>query len=82
MMDYYQYTYQKSYDIMGENTPEYARYLGYLVGKDLYPDLEGTSFEDFFKETLEIGLKPMYEEYADMLRGSSSFIFNPEATTK
>ncbi|KAM5362410.1 hypothetical protein ACJA88_014040 [Fusarium oxysporum] len=82
MMDYYQFTYQKSYDIMGENTPEYARYLGYQVSKDLYPDMEGISFEDFFKETLETGLKPMYEEYADLLRGSSSFIFEGEATTK
>ncbi|KAM0228308.1 hypothetical protein ACHAPO_010852 [Fusarium lateritium] len=79
MMDYFQYTYQKSFDIMGENTPEYARYLGYQVGKDLYPDMEGISFEDFFKETLETGLKPMYEEYADLIRGSSSFVFNGEA---
>ncbi|TDZ58280.1 putative pinoresinol-lariciresinol reductase 3 [Colletotrichum trifolii] len=82
MMDYYQYTYQKSYDIMGENTPEYARYLGYLVGKDLYPDMEGISFEDFFQETLETGLKPMYEEHADMLRKFSSFVFKGAAATE
>ncbi|KAF5532473.1 isoflavone reductase [Fusarium mexicanum] len=82
MMDYYQFTYQKSYDIMGENAPDYARYLGYQVSKDLYPDMEGISFEDFIKETLEHGLKPMYEEYADMLRGSSSFIFDGEAIAK
>nr|XP_036577222.1 isoflavone reductase [Colletotrichum truncatum]KAF6784134.1 isoflavone reductase [Colletotrichum truncatum] len=75
MMDYFQFTYQKSYDIMGENTPTYARYLGYQIGKDLYPDLEGISFESFFKETLEVGLRPMYEEYADVMRASSSFIF-------
>lgn len=60
---------------MGENTPEYARYLGYQIGKDLYPDVKGTSFEDFFKETLETGLSPMYEEYAGLLRGSSDFIY-------
>ncbi|KAM0202652.1 hypothetical protein ACHAPA_009392 [Fusarium lateritium] len=80
MMDYYQFTYQESYDIMGENTPEYARYLGYQIGKDLYPDLEGISFEDFFKETLEYGLQPMYKEHADFLRKSSSFVFNGKAT--
>ncbi|KAF0635208.1 hypothetical protein FPSE5266_12219 [Fusarium pseudograminearum] len=80
MFDYCQLTYQKSFDIMGENTPEYARYLGYQIGKDLYPDVKGTSFEDFFKETLETGLSPMYEEYADSLRGSSNFIFKGEAT--
>lgn len=75
MMDYYQFTYQKSHNIMGENTPEYARYLGYQVGKDLYPDLEGISFESFFRETLETGLKPMCKEHADFLRESSSFVF-------
>lgn len=76
MMDYFQYTYQKSYDIMGENTPEYARYLGYLIGKDLYPDFKGISFEDFVEHTLEHGLEPMYEEYGDMMRATSSFVFN------
>ncbi|QPC78125.1 hypothetical protein HYE68_008877 [Fusarium pseudograminearum] len=79
MFDYCQLTYQKSFDVMGENTPEYARYLGYQIGKDLYPDVKGTSFEYFFKETLETGLSPMYEEYADSLRGSSDFIFKGEA---
>ncbi|KAL3608856.1 hypothetical protein FPOAC2_03867 [Fusarium poae] len=48
MIDYCSYTYQKSYDIMGERTPEYASYLGYQIGKDLYPDMERISFEDFF----------------------------------
>ncbi|KAF5241430.1 hypothetical protein FAUST_3860 [Fusarium austroamericanum] len=80
MFDYCQLTYQKSFDVMGENTPEYARYLGYQIGKDLYPDVKGTSFEDFFKETLETGLSPMYEEYAGLWRGSSDFIFKGEAT--
>jgi hypothetical protein len=77
-MDYYHFAYQKSYDIMGENTPEYARYLGYQISKDLYPDLEGISFEDFLKETLETGLKPMYKEHADFLRETSSFVFKGE----
>lgn len=80
MMDYYQYTYQKSFDIMGENTPEYARYLGYLIGKDLYPDFQGISFEDFIKHALENGLEPMYEEYGDMIRQNSSFVFKGEGT--
>ncbi|KAM0295306.1 hypothetical protein ACHAPM_010832 [Fusarium culmorum] len=82
MFDYCQLTYQKSFDVMGENTPEYARYLGYQIGKDLYPDVKGTSFEDFFKETLETGLSPMYEEYAGLLRGSSDFIYQGEATVE
>lgn len=74
-MDYYQYTYQKSFDIMGENTPEYARYLGYLIAQDLYPDMKGISFEEFFMETLEKGLQPMYEEYAGQMPTTSPFIF-------
>ncbi|PNH73928.1 hypothetical protein VD0001_g3637 [Verticillium dahliae] len=81
MMDYFQYTYQKSYDIMGENTPEYARYLGYLIGKDLYPDLQGISFEEFVRHTLEHGLEPMYEEYGDLIGATSSFVFKREAAT-
>ncbi|KAM0369848.1 hypothetical protein ACHAPY_010872 [Fusarium culmorum] len=82
MFDYCQLTYQKSFNVMGENTPEYARYLGYQIGKDLYPDVKGTSFVDFFKETLETGLSPMYEEYAGLLRGSSDFIYQGEATVE
>jgi hypothetical protein len=56
-------------------TSEYARYLGYLTGKELYPDLKGISFEDFFEETLGTGLEPMYEEHADWLRTNRVFVF-------
>jgi hypothetical protein len=80
-MDYYQYTYLKSFDIMGENTPEYARYLGYLIGKDLYPDIKGISFEDFVQETIEKGLEPMYEEHHDWLRATSTFVFKGASAT-
>ncbi|CAH0055650.1 unnamed protein product [Clonostachys solani] len=38
--------------IRGDNSPECARYLGYLIGKDLYPDLQGESLEQFMKDTL------------------------------
>ncbi|CCF44437.1 isoflavone reductase [Colletotrichum higginsianum] len=53
--------FQKSWDLRGDNTPEYARYLGYQVAKDLYPDFKGISFEDYCKEALEGRLKPLYE---------------------
>lgn len=75
-MDYFQYTYQRSFDIMGEDTPDYARYRGYLIGKDLYPDIEGFSSADFVRETLDHGLEPMYEEHSELLRATSSFVFN------
>ncbi|KAK1988411.1 isoflavone reductase [Colletotrichum cereale] len=53
--------YRKSWGLRGDNTPEYARYLGYQIGKDLYPDLTGKSFEGFCKEALQGKLKPIYE---------------------
>jgi len=45
--------YQTSKYFRADNTRENALYLGYLDGKELYPDFKGTSFEAFFKETLE-----------------------------
>jgi uncharacterized protein YbjT (DUF2867 family) len=41
--------YKISYGIRGDNTPEYAKYLGYLDAKKLYPDLETKKFEEFVK---------------------------------
>jgi hypothetical protein len=45
--------YQYSWGIRGDNTPENAKYLGYLLGKDLYPDMEFTSYESYLKDLLE-----------------------------
>ncbi|KAL7945200.1 hypothetical protein V8C42DRAFT_72867 [Trichoderma barbatum] len=39
--------------ICGYNTPDYARYLGYLNGKELYPDLELNTLKGFFQEVLD-----------------------------
>ncbi|KAF6794639.1 isoflavone reductase family protein [Colletotrichum sojae] len=52
--------YRKSWGLRGDNTPEYARYLGYLIGKELYPDLEGKPFEEFCKEALDGKLGPIF----------------------
>jgi hypothetical protein len=68
ILDYFDFSYYKSWDVLGENTPEYARYLGYLVSKDLYPNLEGISFQSFIKETLEVGLKPIYDSLRDEMK--------------
>ncbi|OLN86674.1 Isoflavone reductase A622-like protein 2 [Colletotrichum chlorophyti] len=54
--------YQKSWDLRGDNCPDYARYLGYQIAKDLYPDFTGISFEDYCKEALEGKSKPLYEK--------------------
>jgi hypothetical protein len=42
-----------SWGIRGDNTPEYAQYLGYLDGKELYPEFELTKFDDYVKEVLD-----------------------------
>ncbi|KAI7774296.1 uncharacterized protein LA080_008983 [Diaporthe eres] len=38
-----------SITIRGDNTPDNAKYLGYLDGKELYPDFEYTTVEDWVK---------------------------------
>ncbi|GME50028.1 uncharacterized protein LTHEOB_4724 [Neofusicoccum parvum] len=52
--------YVHSWGIEGHNTPEWAEYLGYLNGKELYPDLKGTSLEEFFKLLLDGKAKRLY----------------------
>ncbi|KAJ7687134.1 hypothetical protein B0H17DRAFT_939633 [Mycena rosella] len=39
--------------VRGDNTPEYAAYLGYLDARELYPDFRPRSFKDFIAELLE-----------------------------
>lgn len=36
--------------VQGFNTPEYAKYLGYLDARELYPDLTLTPFEEYVKD--------------------------------
>ena len=51
-----------SMGIRGDNTPEYAKYLGYLTSKDLYPDFEFTKFEDYLQLVLDGKAQGIYEE--------------------
>ncbi|KAF5240026.1 hypothetical protein FAUST_4610 [Fusarium austroamericanum] len=44
--------YRYSRYVRGDNTPEHARYLGYLDGKTLYPDLKCKSMADFVREVV------------------------------
>ncbi|KAF0319217.1 isoflavone reductase [Colletotrichum asianum] len=39
--------------IDGDNSPEGAKRLDYIMAGDLYPDFEPTTFRDFFQETLD-----------------------------
>jgi hypothetical protein len=47
------YEYLLSWGIRGDNVPEYAQYLGYLDGKELYPDFEFVRFESYVREVLD-----------------------------
>ncbi|KAI4866055.1 isoflavone reductase family protein [Hypoxylon rubiginosum] len=44
--------YMDSWGLRGENTPEYASYLGYLDAKELYPGIKGKTMRTFFQEIL------------------------------
>ncbi|KAI8192381.1 hypothetical protein KHU50_006229 [Colletotrichum sp. SAR 10_65] len=54
--------YRKSWGLRGDNTPEYARYLGYQIGKELYPKLTGKPFEEFCKEALDGKVEPIFQK--------------------
>ncbi|KAI9929393.1 hypothetical protein ASPWEDRAFT_111376 [Aspergillus wentii DTO 134E9] len=51
-----------SWGIRGDNTPEYADYLGYLSGKDLYPDFEYATLRDYVVDALEGKAKGVYQK--------------------
>lgn len=53
--------YQISWGVRGDNTPEYAKFLGYLDSKELYPDLEFRSFRSFLEEVLKGGAHTVYQ---------------------
>ena len=54
--------YQISLGVRGDNTPEYAKYLGYLTAKELYPDMSFRKFEDYLQEVVDGKAKGVYEE--------------------
>lgn len=60
--------YNLSWGIRGENTPEYAKYLGYLDGKKLYPDVKFTSFESYLEEVLSGKAQGVYDELKPMMQ--------------
>jgi uncharacterized protein YbjT (DUF2867 family) len=54
--------YMYSWGIRGDNTPEYAKYLGYVTSKELYPDFEFTPLESYVDEVLSGQAKTVYNE--------------------
>jgi hypothetical protein len=59
--------YDLSVGIRGENTPEYAKYLGYLDGKRLYPDIKFIPFESYFQEVLSGKAQGVYDELKPLM---------------
>lgn len=55
--------YRISWCIRGDNTPEYADYLGYLDFWKLFPDFpRGRSLEAFYREIISGDTLPMPED--------------------
>lgn len=52
--------YYLSWGIRGDNTPEYAKYLGYLIAQELYPDFKPRTFEAFVQELLSGQAEKVY----------------------
>ncbi|KAK6816110.1 hypothetical protein RU639_009054 [Aspergillus parasiticus] len=48
--------------IRGDNRPEYAKYLGYLDARELYPDFEPRSFRNYLKEVLDGKAEKVYKD--------------------
>ena len=55
--------YRKSWGIRGDNTPEYATYLGYLLASELYPDL----YESGELRTLDAYIQEVIDGDAEIL---------------
>ena len=60
--------YQISWGIRGDNTPEYAKYLGYLTSKDLYPDMKVITFDEYLREVVSGKAKGVYSEMKAQLQ--------------
>jgi hypothetical protein len=41
-----------SWGVRGDNNPDYAKYLGYLTSKELYPDFEPIAFSDYLRSVI------------------------------
>ena len=54
--------YKQSMGIRGDNSPERARYLGYLDAKELYPDVEVKPLEAFTADMIEGKVRLIYSK--------------------
>lgn len=57
-MNYNMAQFRMSWCVRGDNTPEYAEYLGYLNFWELFPDFpKGKTLETYFRQVVEEGGK-------------------------
>lgn len=56
--------YSLSMHYYGDNQPEYAKYLGYLTSKELYPDYEYIPLERYIQEVLAGTAAAVYSDNA------------------
>lgn len=54
--------YYLSWGVRGDNTPEYAEYLGYLNAQELYPDFKPRTYEAFMRELLDGKGEKIYQK--------------------
>jgi len=54
--------YVRSWGIRGDNTPEKARELGYVTSKELWPEMEFESYQEFLRDVVEGKANPVYDE--------------------
>lgn len=45
--------YANSHAVRGDNTPERAKYLGYLDSHELYPDVKTTTWREYFQNFVD-----------------------------
>ncbi|KAJ5947919.1 hypothetical protein N7466_000934 [Penicillium verhagenii] len=54
--------YQYSWGIRGDNNPDYARYLGYHLTPELYPDFKPTDFREYLESVIRGTAKGVYTD--------------------
>jgi hypothetical protein len=64
MADKIRAEYKYTLGIRGDDTPEHAKYLGYMDAKELYPYFKPVPFETFVEEMLQGKLRNHYENVA------------------
>lgn len=63
-----QYSY--SWGVKGHNSPEFARSLGYLTSKELYPEMQYTGFEEYLRELVGGSAKAVYADRLEDLKAA------------